>query len=192
MVKHRPTQTRKSWGPQSRVAGAEPVEARPVAARQMQAVTANVGAHLKPLTRSPGKEARFLSYINPSQPALSCSHPQTLNLKLFVSSWTLFHHILTFQCYIILVVLLRISQDCGSCSHTLRLRRTDEPGRARQRQLSSCGIRGQLTQRIVLNKMFSGCFCLSYTIVLCGIIFELNAFQCCVLREKYWERKKIN
>ena len=51
MVRHKLQQTRKSRGPGSRVAGAEPVEACPVAVRQTQAVPQNVGAHLKPLTR---------------------------------------------------------------------------------------------------------------------------------------------
>lgn len=50
MVKHKLTPTHKSWRPGVGLQGL--VEACPVAVRQMQAVTQNVGAHLKPLTRS--------------------------------------------------------------------------------------------------------------------------------------------
>lgn len=47
---------------------------------------------------------------------------------------------------------------------------------------TSYGIHGQLTQRIRVNKMFSGCFCLSYSIVLCGFTFKLRKLLCSLHR----------
>lgn len=156
MVKHKPTQTRKSQGPGSQVAGAEPVEARPVATRQMQAVTQNVGAHLKPLTRS--WERSWIPIIR-TQPSLRLILFPLLPLgpwiTLFISGQTHFHYVFA-------------------------LRHADKFNRARHVSMKpkqsgiSYEIHSQLTHRVRVNKMLSGCFCLRYGVVLCSIIFKLK------------------
>lgn len=67
----------------------EPLEASPVAVRQMQAVIQDVGAHLKSLTRSWAK-GRFLLRV-PNQACISGLLPSFMRftgIKLCINDWT--------------------------------------------------------------------------------------------------------
>lgn len=133
----------------------------------MQAVTQNVGAHLKPLTRFLRKKPdSYHTDWNP--PALLCQHPWTSSSILHFPLDTESHSALAAR-----HTSIMYSQWETQTSSTGQGLSPWNTSKVSSHE-TSYEICGQLTQRIRANMMFSGCFCLSYTIVLCGFIFRLK------------------